>query len=89
VFDAEITASDVRVSKVAHLTSLLYVFAHAMAEGVIEAQRDQVGEEAEIPPEVWATTRKVFSEMATNTLIGSISQLVDMGILSINKRGKR
>lgn len=88
IADKEEEESDYRVARVEHLIPVMYAYAHAMAEGVVEHQRDHIDEEdiAGIPTEAWLATRKAFTQIAMNSLLGAISQLVDMGFLDTPKR---
>ena len=94
VEDKEIEESDYRVAQVQHLIPVMYAYAHAMAEGVTEHQREHLedDEEAEgidVPNAAWTSTRKVFTQIAMNSVLGAISQLVDMGYLKVTSpKGK-
>jgi hypothetical protein len=76
---------------VSHLTPLLYAQAHALAEGAIEFQRSNVSDELkELPDEVWWESRTMMTQVSLSALLGSVSQLVDMGLLELpKKKGKK
>lgn len=82
--------SDLRVAKVDHLIPVIYAYAHAMAEGTVEHQKAHLDDEdvEAIPDSAWASTRKVFTQVSMNTTLGAISQLVDMGFLTVAKNKK-
>ncbi len=90
VEDKEADESDYRVAQVQHLIPIMYAYAHAMAEGVVEHQREHLDEDddvdVEVPSAAWASTRKVFTQIAMNSLLGAVSQLVDMGYLKATPR---
>lgn len=94
VEDKEIEESDYRVAQVQHLIPVMYAYAHAMAEGVVEHQREHLEEDEdaegiEVPNAAWTSTRKVFTQIAMNSVLGAISQLVDMGYLKVTSpKGK-
>lgn len=79
----EIQKSDERVARIDPLIPLLYAYAHSMAEGMVNHQRSHLSDEerTEVEEEAWASTRKVFTRVALNTLLGAVAQLVDMDIL--------
>jgi hypothetical protein len=78
--------SDKRVDKIAYLIPLLYSHSHLIAEGSVEFQRINIEEELKgIPEEIWLESKKTMEQIAISSLIGSISQLIDMGLLEIPK----
>jgi hypothetical protein len=84
--------SDARVSRITHLIPILYAYAHTLSEGMVESQRagaEDSEEDFGIPSAAWATTRKVFTQIAFSALLGAISQLVDMGFLDTKKNSKK
>jgi hypothetical protein len=80
--------SDNRVDKIGSLIPLLYAHAHVLAEGAVEFQRANVKNEAlkNLPDEMWWESRKLMEQMALSVLLGSVSQLVDMGLLTVTKK---
>ena len=89
--DMEEAASDARVTRIDHLIPLLFAYAKSMAEGVVKHQQAHLDEEAlaEADPEVWVATEKMFTEITMNTLVGAVSQMVDMGFLVIKSEQKK
>lgn len=82
--------SDKRIDRIAHLVPLLYAQAHALAEGSIEYQKTHTPEILkDLPNEMWWESRKLLEQLAMSALLGSISQLVDMKLLKIPKKGKK
>lgn len=77
--------SDVRVERIAYLTPLLYAYSHTMAEGAIEYQRKNEEIAKAIPDEIWMQSRRMMEHVALSAMMGSISQLVDMGLLNTRK----
>ena len=82
--------SDNRLEKISTLIPLLYAHAHVLAEGAVEYQRSNVASEAlkNLPDEMWWESRKMMEQMALSVLLGSVSQLVDMGLLEVSKKRK-
>jgi hypothetical protein len=76
--------SDLRVGRISPLIPILYALSHAMAQGTVAHQKEVAQEE--IPSEAWKATQKIFTQIATNTLVGAISQLVDLGMLNMPSR---
>jgi hypothetical protein len=82
--------SDARVERIASLIPLLYAHAHVLAEGAVEFQRSNVKSESlkNLPDEMWWESRKMMEQMALSVLLGSVSQLTDMGLIEIPKKRK-
>ena len=82
--------SDNRVDKIAPLIPLLYAHAHVLAEGAVEFQRANIKSESlkNLPDEMWWESRKMMEQMALSVLLGSVSQLVDMGLITVQKKRK-
>ena len=80
--------SDNRVDKIGSLIPLLYAHAHVLAEGAVEFQRSNVKNDVlkNLPDEMWWESRKLMEQMALSVLLGSVSQLVDMGLLTVTKK---
>jgi hypothetical protein len=89
VAEREEEASDDRVAKISALIPLLYAFAHALAEASIERQKMSLEGSEKVPAEVWMYSRKLIEQVAVAALIGSTSQLVDMGLVDVPKRFRR
>lgn len=79
--------SDNRVDRIAYLAPLLYAYSHTMAEGAIEYQKQSEPGKA-IPDELWMHSRRMMEHVALSAMMGSISQLVDMGLLNTRKARK-
>lgn len=78
--------SDKRVEKIAYLIPLLYSHSHLIAEGSVEFQRLNISDELKgIPEEIWLESKNTMEQISISSLMGSISQLVDMGLLEIPK----
>lgn len=88
VAEKEEQESDKRIDRVSYLIPMLFAQAHSLAEASTEYERNSPDTPSEIPPEVWAYNKKMLQEVSMAALLGSISQLVDMGLLNIPK-GKR
>ena len=82
--------SDKRVERISHLIPLLFAHAHALAEGSIEFQKGNLPPElASLSDEMWIESRKLMEQIAMSALVGSISQLVDLGLLKLPKEKKK
>lgn len=78
--------SDKRVDKISYLIPLLYSYSHLLAEGSVEFQKLNVVDELKgIPEEIWLESRNTMEQISISALMGSISQLIDMGLLEIPK----
>lgn len=90
IAEREEEESERRVSKISHLIPLLYAQAHALAEGAIEFQRSNVTEELKnMPNEIWWESRKMMEQISLSVLVGSISQLVELGLVELPKKRKK
>jgi hypothetical protein len=82
--------SDKRVDRISHLVPLLYAQAHALAESSVEYQKANITKDiGDLPSETWWESRKILEQIAMSALLGSVSQLVDMGLLKLPKRKKK
>jgi hypothetical protein len=89
VMEREEEESDKRVDKISHLVPLLYAQAHALAEGSIEYQRSNLPESLKgVPDELWWESRKMMEQISLAVLVGSISQLVELGLVELPKKKK-
>lgn len=89
VADKEEQESDKRIGKVSNLIPLMYAYSHTLAEAAIEYQKENLEGADKIPEEIWKISRKMTEQIAISTLLGAISQLVDMGALNTVHRKKR
>jgi hypothetical protein len=81
--------SDKRVEKIAYLIPLLYSHSHLIAEGAVEFQKQNTVEELKgLPDEIWLESKNMMEQISISALMGSISQLIDMGLLEIPKEHK-
>ena len=82
--------SDKRLERIEYLIPLLYAYSHTLAEGAVELQRSNLPKPLkDIPDEIWWESRKMMEQVSLSVLLGSVSQLVDMGLLEVPKRSKR
>lgn len=89
VAEKEEEESEKRVERISHLVPLLYAHAQSLSQGTIEFQRTSLTENYKnLPDALWWDSRKLLEQMSIAALLGSISQLVDMGLLEIPKRYK-
>ena len=89
VQEREEEESDKRVTKIAYLVPLLYAHVHLLSEGAVEYQKENLPEELEdIPAEIWHESRKMMEQVSLSAILGSVSQLIDMGLLEIPRKYK-
>lgn len=81
--------SDRRTQRIEYLLPLIYAHSHFLAEATTEFQKQEVGEDVPLPDEVWQHSRHLVEQISMSTLLGSISQLVDMGFLEIPRKHKK
>jgi hypothetical protein len=81
--------SEKRVDRISHLIPLLFAHAHALAEGSIEFQKSNLPPELKnLSDDMWIESRKLMEQIAMSALVGSVSQLVDLGLLKLPKEKK-
>lgn len=89
VAEKEEEESEKRVDRISHLVPLLYAHAQALSQGAVEFQRSELSESFKnLPDSMWWDSRKLLEQISVAALVGSISQLVDMGLLEVPKRYK-
>jgi hypothetical protein len=82
--------SDKRVDRISHLVPLLFAQAHSLAESSIEYQKSNINKDIDgLTSETWWESRKILEQVAMSALLGSVSQLVDMGLLKLPKGKKK
>jgi hypothetical protein len=89
IAEKEEQVSDDRVERIEYLIPILYAHAHTLAEASIEYQKSNVEDLDGLPKEMWVFGRKLLEQVSLSALIGSTSQLIDMGLLTIPKRIKK
>jgi hypothetical protein len=81
--------SEKRVARISHLIPLLFAHSHALAEGSIEFQKTNLPPELRtLSDEMWQESRKLMEQIAMSALVGSVSQLVDLGLVKLPKDKK-
>lgn len=87
VAEKEEEESEKRVERISHLVPLIYAHSQALSQGSVEYQRANLPDSfPNLPDEVWWDSRKLMEQVSTAAMLGSIAQLVDMGLLEIPKR---
>lgn len=90
VQEREEQESEKRVEKINYLVPMVYAHAHALAEASVEFQKSNAGPDMKsIPDELWWESRKMMEQISMAAIVGSISQLVDMGLLEVPKKRKK
>ena len=87
--EKEEQVSDDRLERIEYLIPILYAHAHTLAEASIEYQKANIEDSNVLPKEVCIFGRKLLEQVALSALMGSTSQLIDMGLLTIPKRIKK
>lgn len=88
IADREEEESDIRVERVAHLVPFVYTYSHSLAEGSVELQKHSLENASAIPEEIWMFSRRMMEQVAMSAMLGSLSQLIDMGLLQVPKKYK-
>lgn len=89
VQEREEEESDKRIEKISYLVPLLFAQVHLLSEGAIEYQKENLPDElGEISDDIWRESRKMMEQVSLAALMGSVSQLVDMGLLEIPRKYK-
>lgn len=92
VAEKEEEESEKRVERISYLFPLIYSYSHALAEGATTYQRSITSGSEELPnlpEELWIESRKLMEQVSVAALVGSISQLIDMGLLEVPKLRRR
>jgi len=89
IAEKEEQVSDDRVERIQYLMPMLYAYAHTLAEASIEYQKSNTENLEGLPKEMWIFGRRLLEQVALSALMGSTSQLIDMGLLEIPKRIKK
>jgi hypothetical protein len=86
----EQSASDRRIKKVEHLTPLIIAQTFAIAKSSMELEKTNMsGDISQVPEEVWSHMVTHNHQMMLGAVLGSISQMVDLQLLSIGPRRPR
>ena len=88
VAEKEEQESDVRTERVGYLIPMLFAQAHVISEASVALQRTMITTE-KVSEETWKHSRMLVEQITMSTLMGSVSQLVDMGLLEIPRKKKR
>lgn len=90
VAEMEEAASDKRVKKVEHLTPLIIAQTFAIAKSHMELEKtNMTGDISQVPEEVWSHMVTHNHQMMLGAVLGSISQMVDLQLLSVGPRRPR
>ena len=81
--------SDKRVDRISYLIPVLHAHAHIISEGAVEFQRHhETVKDQDISDDIWDKSQDMMEHISMSALLGSISQLVDMGLLKVPKEHK-
>ena len=86
----EQAASDRRLRRVEHLTPLIVAQTFAIAKSNIELEKTNIsGDLSQVPEEVWTRMVTHNHQMMLGAVLGSISQMVDLNLLTVGPRRPR
>lgn len=91
VLERELEASESRVDAVRHLIPLLYGHATLMSEAFVDGLMATLPKDASEETKVMVhrlghTTKHVIEDAMSNLLLGSISQLVDLELVKVQRQ---
>jgi hypothetical protein len=87
VAEMEQAASDRRLRRVEHLTPLIVAQTFAIAKSNMELEKTNIsGDINQVPDEVWTRMVTHNHQMMLGAVLGSISQMVDLQLLSVGPR---
>lgn len=90
VGEREQQESDKRVERIAHLAPLIFAHTYQLAKSSIELQRTKLGSAGDdLPKEVWDNFQEATQHIAIASVVGSLSQMVDLNLLSVGPRRPR
>ena len=90
LMEREQDESDSRVKEISFLLPLLYAYSNLIAKGLIQYQKDTMPEIFKtLPPEALSGTHKMLQEASLSTLIGALSQLVNLGYVEVPKKYRK
>jgi hypothetical protein len=86
----EQAASDRRLRRVEHLTPLIVAQTFAIAKSNMELEKTNIsGDLSQVPEEVWTRMVTHNHQMMLGAVLGSISQMVDLNLLTVGPRRPR
>lgn len=93
VLEREEQESDKRVERIGFLIPLLYGYAALFSEAFVQTLKPpkSITEDPELNKlvdKMTAETKKIFEESMAHLLVGSVSQMIDLGLLQLPK-GKK
>lgn len=87
VAEKEEEESEKRIENISHLMPLVHVYSVALSSGAVEFQRSNLPSELKnLPDEVWWDSRKLMEEVSAAAILGTLAQLIDLGLLQLPKR---
>ena len=90
VAEMEEAESDRRTKRIEHLTPLILAQTFAIAKSSMELQKKNMsGDVDQVPEEVWLQMVTHNHQMMLGAVLGSISQMVDLRLLSVGPRRPR
>lgn len=81
--------SDKRVARILHLLPLIHTHAYSIAKATVTLYRTKVDNGDELPEEVWEMMFQINEQIAIAAVMGSLSQIVDLDLLTVGPRRPR
>jgi hypothetical protein len=82
--------SDRRYARISHLYPLIFAHTYHIAKSISELQKVKLGKWAEeMDPEEWEHVVSTTQQIAIASVVGSLSQMVDLNLLTVGPRKPR
>jgi hypothetical protein len=93
LLEREEQESDTRVERISFLIPLLYGYAALFSEAFVHTLRPPISitedpDLSKLVDKMTVETKKIFEESMAHLLVGSVSQMIDLGLLELPK-GKK
>jgi len=90
VAEKEQAESDRRYGRISHLYPLIFAHTYHIAKSISELQKVRLGKWAEeMDPEEWEHVVSTTQQIAIASVVGSLSQMVDLNLLTVGPRKPR
>ena len=90
IIEMEEQQSARRVAKLVGLVPIMYICSHIFSESLVTYQAAQIPEEImeQLPEEAFALSASYIEKVSFSSMMGMLSQLVDMGLITISAKYK-
>ena len=90
VAEREQEESQKRIARVAHLYPMIFAHTYQIAKATAELQKTKFGDAAnELDDAVWESLFETTQQIAMASVVGSLSQMVDLNLLTVGPRKPR